>query len=74
MIATMPCIQVTTNGVSKLLSKFNHNKSTGPDDIPGRFLKEVADEIAPALSLLFNSSLKQGIVPTDWKKAMVNPI
>ena len=44
------------------------------DGISGRFLKEVADEIAPALTLLFNASLKQGIVPKDWKRAMINPI
>ena len=70
----MPGIRVTANGVKKLLSKIDPNKTTGPDGITGRFLKEVADEIAPALTLLFNASLKQVIVPNDWKRAMVDPI
>ena len=34
-----------------------------PGDISARFLKEVAQEISPALTLLFNASLEQGIVP-----------
>ena len=51
-VLTTPCIRVTVNGVKKLLSKIDPNKTTGPDGIRGRFLKEVADEIAPALTLL----------------------
>ena len=34
-----------------------------PMAYPGRFLKEVSDEIAPALTSLFNASLKQGVLP-----------
>ena len=73
-VLTMPGIRVTVNDVKKLQLKIDSNKTTCPDNITGRFLKEVADEIAPALTLLFNASLKQGIVPNDWKRAMVNPI
>ena len=51
-VLRMPCIRVTANGVKKLLSKIDPNKITGPDGIPGRFLKEVADEIAPALTFI----------------------
>ena len=61
-------------GIKNLLSQINPNKTTGPDGIPGRLLKEVANEIAPALTLLFNISLEQGIVPNEWKQAMINPI
>ena len=74
LVKTMPDIQVTVNGVKKLLSKINPNKTTVPDGIPGRFLKEVAHEIAPALTLLLDTSLEEGTVPNDWKQAMINPI
>ena len=30
--------------------------------------------LTPCLFILFSASLKQGIIPTDWKKATVSPI
>ena len=36
-------IRVTVNDVKKFLSKIDPNKTTGPDGIPERFLKEVAE-------------------------------
>ena len=67
-------ITVTINGVKKLLSKLNPYKTPGPDLVPSRFLKEFANEISPALTLLFNASLLQGIITTEWKEAFINPI
>ena len=49
-------------------------KFTGPDNIPAKFLKETAVQIAPALSLIFQASIDQGILPSDWKEANVVPI
>jgi hypothetical protein len=46
----------------------------GPDEIPARLLTETAYQIAPPLCLLFNKSLKCGIVPREWKLANVVPI
>ena len=70
----MPEIIVTIYGVKKLLSKLNPYKASGPDLVPSRFLKEFANEISPALTLLFNASLLQGIIPGEWKEASINPI
>ena len=70
---SMPDIIVTL-GVKKLLLKLKPNKSTGPDLISARFLKEVATKIAPAITLLFNASLNQGAIPTEWKEAYISPI
>ena len=70
----MPDIIVTLEGVKKLLLKLKPNKSTGPDLISARFLKEIATEIAPAITLLFNASLNQGAIPTEWKEAYISPI
>ena len=39
-----------------------------------RLLKEVASEIAPALSLLFQASLHQGKPPADWNHAFVSAL
>jgi hypothetical protein len=39
----------------KLLSALNPNKATGPDNISGRFLKELHEELAPAPTLIFQA-------------------
>ena len=38
-----------------------------------KFLMEVATESSPAVTLLFNASILQSIIPTDWKEAFINP-
>ena len=50
------------------------HKAAGPDDIPLMLLKKAADEIAPAITLLFQASLNQGNTPSTWRKALVVPI
>ena len=39
-----------------------------------RVLKDYADILAPALTLIFNKSMSEGEVPADWKQANVTPI
>ena len=70
----MPAIKVNTKGVHKLLSNLNPTKAAGPDDIPCRLLKELASELAPVLTLLFNKSLASGELPGIWKHARVQPV
>ena len=70
----IPAISVTLKGVIKLLQNLKPYKASGPDKIPTCLLKECAKEIAPSLILLFQASLKQSIVPTEWKHAFVTPI
>ena len=67
-------ISVTLNGVSKLLKSLKQYKVPGPDLIPNCLLKEAADEIAPVLTLLFQTSIKQSKVLIEWKHAHVTPI
>ena len=50
------------------------NKAHGPDNIPARLLKEAAAQSAPFLCSLFNTSLRIGVVPDDWKLANVVPV
>jgi len=67
-------LTISTEGVAHLLQNIDPGKSGGPDGIPGRFLKELSFEIAPALTLIFETSIKQSILPEDWLKARVIPI
>ena len=57
-------IQVHLDGVSQLLHNLKPHKAAGPDNLPSYFLKEVANEIAPALTTIFQTSLNQGPLPT----------
>ena len=53
-------IDISTEGVARLLRKVNPNKASGPDSIPARILKALADDIAPLLTIVFNKSLEKG--------------
>ena len=67
-------IQITKPGILKLLLNINPKKADGPDGIPGRFLKMCAHELVDVYQILFQASLDQGIVPSDWKEADVMPL
>ena len=56
------------------LRSLNPDKALGPDGIPGRILKETAQQIAPSLTLLFNKSLHSAVVPDEWKLENVVPV
>ena len=60
--------------VRKLLKNINVNKSTGPDDIHGKVLKNCRDSIAYPLSCIFKISYNIGQIPDEWKLANVVPI
>ncbi|XP_072051476.1 uncharacterized protein [Amphiura filiformis] len=71
---TMNDINVSCAGVTKLLQNLKPHKAAGPDGIPVRLLKETAEEISPAITMLFQATLNQGTIPSCWKKALVVPI
>ena len=58
-IPSMSDIIITT-GVARLLHGLNPNKATGPDDIPVTILQLAANELAPALQIIFQKSLDTG--------------
>ena len=49
-------------------------KATGPDSIPANILKAAADQLAPILTILYQTSLNSGEVPSDWKDAWIVPV
>ena len=73
-IDCMPPIKVGRAGVLKLLLNIKDNKATGPDGLPGDLLKICAHEIADVYTLLFQASLNQGHLPSDWKRANIVPV
>ena len=65
---------VSCEGVVKQLKNLKPHKAAGPDNIPLMLLMEAAEEIARAITLLFQASLNQGNTPSTWYKALVIPI
>ncbi|KAL8570366.1 hypothetical protein ACOMHN_035784 [Nucella lapillus] len=65
---------ITEPGVTKLLQALKPGKAPGPDGITTKILKELAEEISPILTIIFQSSLDTGTLPSDWKDANVTPI
>ena len=70
----IPPIQIYSDGVSQLLLNLKPHKAAGPDNLPSYSLKEVAKEISPALSMIFQASLNQGALPDIWKSALIVPV
>ena len=65
---------VNEERVRKEILDLNINKSCGPDEIHPRLLYELVDEIVAPLTLLFQKTLNDGNIPSDWGKAYVTPI
>ena len=70
----MTPITINEAGVRKLLQNIKPHKAAGPDNIPARILREAANNLAPAMTILFQASIDQGTLPDDWKTANVAPI
>ncbi|KAF4796725.1 hypothetical protein TURU_081889 [Turdus rufiventris] len=60
--------------VRELLSHLDVHKSMGPDGIYPRVMRELADELAKPLSIIYQQSWLTGEVPDDCKLANVTPI
>ncbi|RMB93635.1 hypothetical protein DUI87_29862 [Hirundo rustica rustica] len=60
--------------VRELLKCLDIHKSMGPDGIHPRVMRELADELAKPLSIIYHQSWLTGEVPDDWKLVNVLPI
>ncbi|KAK4823990.1 hypothetical protein QYF61_009115 [Mycteria americana] len=65
---------VDTEILSDQLHQLNIHKSTGPDGIQPRVLKELVDVTAGPLSIIYQRSWESGEVPAAWKLASVIPV
>ena len=62
------------NGPLKLLKNLKPGKAAGPDKLKPLLLKELRDEIAPIIKVIFDKSLQTGTLPTEWLTANVMPV
>ena len=57
--------------VSKKIKAKKDNKSPGMHGVPPKLLMERAEQIIIPPARVFNWSLKEGVIPFDWKEANI---
>ena len=67
----LPQIAISTLSVKKHLDNLKPHKASGPDSISPMVLKELINEIAPILQIIFQISFTTGQVPDDGEEANV---
>ena len=72
MIFELPAIE--ENFVFKYLSTLETSKATGLDDIGPRLLKLSSGIITKSITYIVNKCISNGIFPSLWKQAKVNPL
>ena len=70
----MPNIEVTFQGVKKLIDGLDSKKSPGPDNISPGTLKLIPNEAANFLEVILKNSLATSEIPDDWKVANITPL
>ena len=70
----IPEILLISTAVKNKLNNLKVDKATGPDNIPPFLLKSLSEELSHPISIIFNKSLSEGYVPSQWKEAEVTAI
>ena len=75
----MPCnsmdeLMFSEDTVLSKLNKLKTHTSPGPDLIHPKILYEMRDIVSPYLCIIYQQSLIQGYLPTDWKSSFVTVI
>lgn len=67
-------ITISEGKVEDYLKRLDINKGAGSDGIPPIFWAKCARTLAIPIAFIFNFSIKEGVFPEIWKKALIVPI
>ena len=60
--------------IRRRIGAIGKNKSVGPDSVSGEILQLAGKAMFPYLARILNTTMNNGILPGDWKTAIVIPI
>ena len=72
--AELDDLEIGKETTKHIIDNLKVQSASGPDGIPPRVLKELRDEIAEPLTILFRKSIDLGEIPDEWREAEVTPI
>jgi hypothetical protein len=67
-------VQIDIAQVVKKIKLLKPASAPGPDGLGSLLLRELVDQVAEPLTMIFRKSLDSGDVPADWRFANVTPI
>ena len=70
----MEDLSISVAGILKLLQNLKPGKAAAPDRLNPLLLKELREEIAPIMQVMFERSIQTGKLPTEWCPAQVTPV
>ena len=74
LVNNINTIEINQYMVLKAIDKLNVSKAPGPDGIHSRIIKECKESFSSAFTIIFNKSLHEGILPSQWKQANVKAL
>lgn len=67
-------IVISETSVFDAMKRINPNKACGPDGIHPRAVKTCAEQLCNIFYIIFNMSLNQCTVPSQWKTSCIVPV
>ena len=65
---------IQAEAVEVALKHLDICKSTGPDGLSAKFLREITADIAVPLTKLYNLSLRTATTLNEWKRSNITPV
>lgn len=60
--------------IQKELKSLKRSKATGFDDLAPNLIKDSAEMISKPMAFIVNLFFKTGVMPTEWKIALIKPL
>ena len=60
--------------IKNMMGCLEVRKAVGPDGVSGWILRECREQLAEKVCEVIDASLREGVVPQDWKRANIVPI
>ena len=72
--STIPRLEITQEMIVTTIQSIDRSSSPGSDNVHPRLLKELLNDIAEPLQIIFDNSLCTGLLPRLWTDSTIVPI